>query len=87
MESVADMGVNEFKFIATLNQYENSSYVDVCLRGVREGRKPGAFMLSPSYPHMYCFLAWRERIESTHKTHHVGTLSLYQPVLWTKFRT
>ncbi len=32
------------------------------------------FHESLSYPHMYCFLAWRERIESTHKTHHVGTL-------------
>ncbi len=37
----------------------------------REGRKPGVFHESPSYPLMYCFLAWRERIESTHKTHHV----------------
>jgi hypothetical protein len=32
----------------------------------REGRKPGAFM-NPRVIPMYCFLAWRERIESTHK--------------------
>jgi hypothetical protein len=38
----------------------------------REGRKPGVFM-NPRVTHMYCFLAWKERIESTHKTHNVGT--------------
>ena len=33
-----------------------------------EGRKPGVFMNPQVIPTcMYCFLAWRERIESTHK--------------------
>ena len=47
------------------------SRVDFNLRP-REGRKPGVFM-NPRVTHKYCFLAWRERIESTHKTHNVGT--------------
>ena len=37
------------------------------------GAETWGFHESPSYPNMYCFLAWRERIESTNKTHHVGT--------------
>jgi hypothetical protein len=33
------------------------------------GAKTWGFHESPSYPHMYCFLAWRERMESsTEKT-------------------
>ena len=40
----------------------------------KRGAETWGFHESPSYPHMYCFLAWRERIESSHKTHHVGTL-------------
>jgi len=39
----------------------------------RGGNLGWGFHESPSYPHMYCFLAWRERIESAHKSHHVGT--------------
>jgi hypothetical protein len=34
--------------------------------GLGEGRKPGVFM-NPRVTHKYSFLAWRERIESTHK--------------------
>ena len=50
---------------------------DTCTRLIQidasgEGRKPGVFM-NPRVTHKYCFLAWRERIESTQKTHHVGT--------------
>jgi hypothetical protein len=44
----------------------------ICWRGA----ETWGFHESPSYPNMYCFLAWRERIESTHKTHHVGTKKL-----------
>jgi hypothetical protein len=33
------------------------------------GAETWGFHESPSYPHMYCFLAWRERMESsTEKT-------------------
>jgi hypothetical protein len=35
----------------------------------RRGAKTWGFHESPTYPHMYCFLAWRERMESsTEKT-------------------
>ncbi len=40
---------------------------------IARGAETWGFHESQSYPNMYCFLAWRERIESTHKTHHVGT--------------
>ena len=39
----------------------------------KRGAETWGFHESPSYPNMYCFLAWRERTEFTHKTHHVGT--------------
>jgi len=44
------------------------------LYSVRRGAETWGFHEPPSYPHMSCFLAWRERIESSHKTHYVGTL-------------
>jgi hypothetical protein len=53
------------KFSVLINGWETS---------IRRGAETWGFHESSSYPHMYCFLAWRERIESTHKTHHVGTL-------------
>ncbi len=35
----------------------------------QRGAETWGFHESPSYPHMYCFLAWRERMESsTEKT-------------------
>jgi hypothetical protein len=40
------------KFLVTV--YENT----------KRGAETWGFHESPSYPHMYCFLAWRERMES-----------------------
>jgi hypothetical protein len=33
----------------------------------QRGAETWGFHESPSYPHMYCFLAWRERMESSTK--------------------
>ncbi len=38
--------------------------VNSCWSGLR-GVETWGFHESPSYPHMYCFLAWRERLESS----------------------
>ncbi len=46
-----------------------SNFARVCEGVHRRGAETWGFHESPSYPHMYCFLAWRERMESsTEKT-------------------
>ena len=65
--------VEEGLLILGCSTYEVIRFVPP-LNITKRGAETWGFHESLSYPHMYCFLARRERIESTNKTHHVGTL-------------
>jgi hypothetical protein len=47
------------------------SRCEITVKGMRA--ETWGFNEDPQVTHKYGFLAWRERIESTHKTHNVGT--------------